>query len=228
MTSVSPIAEAQIVRRLDAGRVIATAAFDHRDQVAGAGAALIRGGVSCLEIPFSSPSATAAAIRAARGVAGLLVGVGNVLEPEQAAIAERAGAQFATAPGTNMAVVHACRELQLPFFPGIATPSELERLQAVGVSTMSVFPVAAIGGPPLLEALAETYPAASLIPRGGVRPEVLGRYGSAPTVLAVVCPWIVRSDHVRTQSFDRTQRLAVEARASVSGSRGRVYSYSSG
>src|SRR5262249_23531035 len=107
MTPVHAIAEAQVVRRLRAGRAIATAAFDGPDQVIGAAQALLRGGVGCLEIAFRGPTATASAIRAARAVDGMLVGIGNVLEPEQAMLAARAGAQFASAPGTNMAVVHA-------------------------------------------------------------------------------------------------------------------------
>jgi 2-dehydro-3-deoxyphosphogluconate aldolase/(4S)-4-hydroxy-2-oxoglutarate aldolase len=213
MTQVREIAEGQVVRRLGAARVVATAAFDVPAEAAETGEALARGGVGCLEIAFLSPTRTITAIRAAREVEGLLVGAGNVLDTDQAEVAARAGAHFATAPATNMAVVHACRELELPFFPGIATPSELERLLSVGVTTMSVFPVTALGGPPFLEALAEAFPAAGLIPRGGIKSELLGRYAVMPNVLAVVCPWIVRADHVRTKSFDRTERLAREAKA---------------
>jgi 2-dehydro-3-deoxyphosphogluconate aldolase/(4S)-4-hydroxy-2-oxoglutarate aldolase len=226
MTSVRGIAEAHVVRRLGTAGAIATATFDHREQVANTAGALVRGGISCLEIAFGGPSATASALRAARAVEGLLVGVGDIREPEQAVLASRAGAQFASAAGTNMSVVHACRELQLPFFPGVATPSELERLLSVGVTAMSVFPVSALGGPALLEALADAYPDTALIPRGGIRMEQLGRYASAPNVLAVACPWIVRADHLRTQSFDRTERLAAETRAALAVNRGRVYSYS--
>ena len=56
---------------------------------------------------------------------GMLVGAGTVLTVEQARAAAGAGAAFAVAPGTDDEVVAACAELGLPFFPGVATPSEL-------------------------------------------------------------------------------------------------------
>ncbi len=215
MTLVREISESQVARRLATGRIVATAAFDTAEQAGRTAEALARGGVRCLEIAMRPGASTLAAIRAARGVEDLLVGVGNVLDPDQVEAAARAGAQFATAPGTNMAVVHACRELELPFFPGVATPSEIERLTSLGVTAMCVFPVAALGGPPFLEVIAGAYPDVALIPQGGVRPETLRAYLAAPSVLVVPCDWIVRSDHVRTGSFERVERLAREARATA-------------
>jgi 2-dehydro-3-deoxyphosphogluconate aldolase/(4S)-4-hydroxy-2-oxoglutarate aldolase len=167
--------------------------------------------VHCLEVRHGAP----ATIRAARGVDGLLVGAGNVLDAERAELAARAGAQFATAPGTNMGVVHACRELELPFFPGVATPSEIERLTSVGVTAMGVFPIAALGGPPYLEAIASAYPDVMLVPQGGVRAEALRAYLAVPSVLAVTCDWIVRQDLVRAAGYERIERHAREARASA-------------
>src|SRR4051794_10823749 len=216
MTLVREISETQVVRRLAAGRIVASAVFDTAEQAEDAGAALARGGVRCLEVVCGRPgTAGASAIRAARAVDGLLVGAGNVIEPEQVASIARAGAQFATAPGTNMAVVHACRELGLPFFPGVATPSEIERLQTLGVRAMGVFPVVALGGTPFLEAVAGAYPTVAFLPSGGVRSETLRAYAALPSVLAVSCTWIVRQEHVRTRNFDRVERIAREAQATV-------------
>jgi 2-dehydro-3-deoxyphosphogluconate aldolase / (4S)-4-hydroxy-2-oxoglutarate aldolase len=115
-----------------------------------------------------------------------------------------------------MAVVHACRELELPFLPGVATASEIERLNSVGVTAMGVFPIATLGGPQYLEAIAGAYPDIVLVPRGGVRPEALRAYLAAPSVLAVACDWIVRTDHVRTGSYERVERQAREARVTAS------------
>lgn len=215
MTLVREVSEVQVLRHLAGERIVAATAFDAPDQVGRTAAALLDGGVRCLEIAVGAQATTVSAIRAARAVDGLLVGAGNVLKPEQAALAARAGAQFATAPGTNMAVVHTCRELELPFLPGVATPSELERLYTLGVTTMCVFPIAALGGPPFLEAIASVYPGVALVPRGGVRPEMLRTYLAVPAVLAVACSWIVRQDHVQARSFEHVERRAREARATA-------------
>src|SRR5262245_4021441 len=122
MTRVMEIAETQIVTRLGQTRIIALAALDEPEQAEATGAAIMRGGLRCLELAVPR----AALVRAARRVDGLLVGAGNVHTVEQAEEALRGGAHFASAPATNMEVVHACRELELPFFPGVATPSEIE------------------------------------------------------------------------------------------------------
>jgi 2-dehydro-3-deoxyphosphogluconate aldolase/(4S)-4-hydroxy-2-oxoglutarate aldolase len=211
MTLVRELAETQVVRRLHEARVVAIAALTGADDAESAGAALMRGGIGCLEID-GPPSA----IRAARRVEGLLVGAGGVLDPGQAEHAARAGAQFATAPGTNMAVVHACRELELPFLPGVATPSEIERLYSLGLTVLRVFPAAAVGGPGFLEAVAGAYPGVRFVPSGGIGPETLRNYLAVPAVLAVGAGWLVRPEHVRSRSFERIEWLAREAsRANV-------------
>jgi 2-dehydro-3-deoxyphosphogluconate aldolase/(4S)-4-hydroxy-2-oxoglutarate aldolase len=115
-----------------------------------------------------------------------------------------------------MAVVHACRELELPFLPGVATPSEIERLYSLGLTVLRVFPAAAVGGPGFLEAVAGAYPGVRFVPSGGIGPETLRNYLAVPAVLAVGAGWLVRPEHVRSRSFERIEWLAREAsRANV-------------
>ena len=63
----------------------------------------------------------------------------------------------------------ACAELGLPFFPGIATPSELGHALRLGCSTVKVFPASTLGGPAFLRAVSATFPQARFIPTGGDR-----------------------------------------------------------
>src|SRR5207247_8155804 len=99
-----------VVERLRACRVIPVATLDDPAAAGEVGAALLAGGISCLEITFRRPGA-AEAIRAARASGDILVGAGTVLSLEQADAAAAAGADFAVAPGTNEAVVRHCSEL---------------------------------------------------------------------------------------------------------------------
>jgi 2-dehydro-3-deoxyphosphogluconate aldolase/(4S)-4-hydroxy-2-oxoglutarate aldolase len=207
MTRVMDITETAILARLAQTRIIALAALDDPEQVETVGASLSRGGVPCLELTH----ARLGTIRAARRVEGLLVGVGNVQSPDAAEIASRAGAHFATASVTDMEVVHACRELELPFFPGAATPSEIGRLSALGVRTVRLFPVDLLGGPAFVEAVASVYPHMRFIPSGTIGPESLRGYLKVPSVLAVAGNGLVRADLVRTRHYDRIEWLAGEA-----------------
>jgi 2-dehydro-3-deoxyphosphogluconate aldolase/(4S)-4-hydroxy-2-oxoglutarate aldolase len=204
------MSEHDIVARLGRARVIPVASLDDGDQAEATARALQRGGVDCIEVTFRT-AAAADAIRRARTVDGMLVGAGTVLSPEQAAEAAAAGADFAVAPGTNAAVVEACRRLGLPFFPGVATPSEIETARALGRTTLKLFPAAQVGGTGFLRAVSATYPDVRFLPTGGIGPDDAADYLALPSVLAVGGSWLVRPELLRAGRFDEVERLARDA-----------------
>lgn len=201
----------EVVERLAGLRVLPVVSVDDGATAARAGRALARGGVACLEITFRTPAA-AAAIAAARAVDGLLVGAGTVLSPEQVDQAVDAGAHFAVAPGLDEAVVDRCRERGLPFFPGVATPTEIQRARTLGVRTLKVFPIAALGGPGFLRAVSATYPDVRFIPTGGVGPGTLREYLDVPSVLACGGSWLADGAALRDGRYEDIERRAREAR----------------
>jgi 2-dehydro-3-deoxyphosphogluconate aldolase / (4S)-4-hydroxy-2-oxoglutarate aldolase len=190
--------------------VVPVASLDDGDQAEATARALQRGGLDCIEITFRT-AAAAEALRRARAVDGMLVGAGTVLSPEQAAVAADAGADFAVAPGTNPAVVEACRALGLPFFPGVATPSEIETARALGRTTLKLFPAAQVGGAGFLRAVSATYPDVRFLPTGGIGADTAAEYLAVPSVLAVGGSWLVRPELLRAGGFDEVERLAREA-----------------
>jgi 2-dehydro-3-deoxyphosphogluconate aldolase / (4S)-4-hydroxy-2-oxoglutarate aldolase len=202
--------ELDVVQALAAARVVPVVSI--RDAASGArvAAALARGGLRCVEITFRTPAA-AEAIKRAREVDGVVVGAGTVLSPEDASAAAAAGAAFAVAPGTNEAVVAACAELGLPFFPGVATPTEIERARALGLRILKVFPASTCGGVAFLRAVSATYPDVRFLPTGGIRPESVAEYLALPSVLACGGSWLVDDDAVRDGRFDEVERRAREA-----------------
>jgi 2-dehydro-3-deoxyphosphogluconate aldolase / (4S)-4-hydroxy-2-oxoglutarate aldolase len=204
------MSEDDVVTRLGRARVVPVASLDDGDQAEATARALQRGGLDCIEITFRT-AAAAEALRRARAVDGMLVGVGTVLSPEQAAVAAGAGADFAVAPGTNPAVVEACRALGLPFFPGVATPSEIETARALGRTTLKLFPAAQVGGVGFLRAVSATYPDVRFLPTGGIGADTAADYLAVPSVLAVGGSWLVRPELLRAGRFDEVERLAREA-----------------
>jgi 2-dehydro-3-deoxyphosphogluconate aldolase/(4S)-4-hydroxy-2-oxoglutarate aldolase len=196
-------------------RVLPVVAVDDAAVIDDLCGALLKGGISCIEITFRTDAAVAAIERATR-VEGMLVGAGTVLTVEQAHAAAHAGARFAVAPGTDADVVGACADAGLPFFPGIATPSELGHAARLGCSTVKVFPVATLGGPAFLRAVSATFPHARFIPTGGIDAASLSAYLAVPSVLACGGSWICETALVREGRFGeitRRARAAVEAAA---------------
>ena len=199
-----------VIERLAELRVVPVLTAMDADQAEHACRALIAGGLSAVEITFRTDAA-AEAIRRAAGVDGLLVGAGTVLSSEQLEQAVDAGARFAVAPGTNDRVVEAAQHADVPFIPGVATPSEIERARALGCTVLKVFPASVVGGPAFLKAVAPVYPDVRFVPTGGVNPDNLVSYLEVPAVLACGGTWICERKLLEDRRFDEIERRAREA-----------------
>ena len=197
----------EVVERLAALRIVPVLTASDADEAERACHALLEGGLSVVEITFRTDAAVEA-IRRASGIGGLLVGAGTVLSPEQLARALGAGARFAVAPGTNDAVVDAARTADVPFIPGVATPSEIERVRALGCTVLKVFPASVVGGPAFLQAVAPVYPDVRFVPTGGVNPDNLASYLEVPAVLACGGTWICERKLLDDRRFDEIERRA--------------------
>jgi 2-dehydro-3-deoxyphosphogluconate aldolase/(4S)-4-hydroxy-2-oxoglutarate aldolase len=204
------VTEADVVEALRRARVVAVTTVDDAPQADATARALLAGGLTCVEIALRSPSALEAIERVSR-LDGVLVGAGTVLSTGHAEAAKAAGARFAVAPGTSEAVVTACSELGLPFFPGVATPTEIERARTLGLRTLKVFPAAQLGGPAFVRAVSATYPDVRWLPTGGIGPENVRDYLEVESVLAVGGSWPVRPELLRGGRFADVERLAREA-----------------
>jgi 2-dehydro-3-deoxyphosphogluconate aldolase / (4S)-4-hydroxy-2-oxoglutarate aldolase len=146
----------------------------------------------------------------------MLVGAGTVLSAAQARAAAAAGAHFAVAPGLNPDVVREARKLDLPFFPGVATPSEIELAGVLGLRTVKVFPASVLGGVEFLRAVSATYPGMRFIPTGGIGPGNLREYLGVESVLAVDGSWLVKTELLAAHRFDEISELARAARGMAS------------
>ena len=213
MNVAATVNEQPVLEALADARVLPVVVLEDPRVVPDLCAALLDGGISCIEITFRTDAASAALAAASR-VAGMLVGAGTVLTVGHAHAAVEAGAAFAVAPGTDDDLVHACAELGLPFFPGVATPSEVGHALRLGCTTMKVFPASMLGGPGFIRAISATFPRARFIPTGGVDVESLASYLALPAVVACGGSWICEPRLLREARFDevsRRARAAVEA-----------------
>ncbi len=199
-----------MVARLRSAAVVPVATVENPALAPDLARALVAGGLPCVEITFRHPAAEEALRRAAE-VPGILLGAGTILSPEQAEVAAAAGAHFAVAPGTDRDTVDACRELGLPFFPGAATPTEIQAARRLGCSVVKLFPISALGGPAFVRAVSATYPEMGYLPTGGIGPDDVASYLALPTVVACGGSWIVQPDLLRAGRFDEIERLAREA-----------------
>jgi 2-dehydro-3-deoxyphosphogluconate aldolase/(4S)-4-hydroxy-2-oxoglutarate aldolase len=205
MTESAPDAEREVVEWLARVKVLPVlTVFDVRT-VEATCRALVDGGVSCVEITFRTACADEAIVRASR-IPGLMVGAGTVVDAEQAGAAARAGARFAVAPGLSEPVVAAAHAIGLPFFPGVATPSEIDRARSLGCRVVKVFPASSLGGPAFVRSVAAPYSDMRFIPTGGINDSAVGQYLELPSVLACGASWLCAQDLVAAGQFGEIRR----------------------
>ncbi|MGO1627225.1 bifunctional 4-hydroxy-2-oxoglutarate aldolase/2-dehydro-3-deoxy-phosphogluconate aldolase [Microbacterium sp.] len=104
-------------------------------------------GIDLVEVPIQTPDAVASleAVVAAGRERGKRVGSGTVVTIEQVEASASAGAAFTVAPGTDGSVLGASHRREMPHLPGVATATEVQRAQALGVDWVKAFPAATLG-----------------------------------------------------------------------------------
>jgi 2-dehydro-3-deoxyphosphogluconate aldolase/(4S)-4-hydroxy-2-oxoglutarate aldolase len=130
------------------------------------GHALARGGVTGIEVTFSTPGAAKAILRLREALPDALVGAGTVLDANQLAAACAAGALFLVSPHFDEQLVGAANERGVPFLPGAFTATEVVRAWNAGAACVKLFPGSAVG-PGYVKALRGPLPHIPLMPTGG-------------------------------------------------------------
>jgi 2-dehydro-3-deoxyphosphogluconate aldolase/(4S)-4-hydroxy-2-oxoglutarate aldolase len=202
---------AALVERLQQVGVVPVVELPSAADAVPLAAALIAGGLSCIEITLRTEGAVEGIAAIRRAHPDILLGAGTVLSVEQLEIAIEAGADFAVAPGTNPVVVEASLARGLPILPGVATASEIETARALGLRTLKLFPAEPLGGPAFIRALCGPYRDVRFVPTGSITAEKLPGYLAIPQVLACGGSWMVRPAMISAGDFDGIRTLAAEA-----------------
>lgn len=213
-----------ILNRVASLGVVPVIAIENADAAIPLADALLEGGLPVVEITFRTAAAAEVIRRIAQERPQLLVGAGTVLTSENLKAAKASGAAFAVAPGLNPEIVKEAQQLDLPFVPGICTPSDIEQGLALGCRLLKFFPAGAFGGVATLEAFSAPYrhTGVKFMPTGGVNTGNLEAYLKLDTVATVGGTWIAKKEDLAAGSWGTirdTCKAALEIVARVRGPR---------
>ena len=169
--------------------------------------ALVAGGLTAIEVTLRTSSALSAIEAIAREFPQLSVGAGTVLSEYNAREALAAGANFLVSPGIVPELLEG--ETPLPYLPGVATPSEMMRVLATGLTEAKLFPAAAIGGVQLLKAVASPLSELKFCPTGGINQTNLSDYLALSNVFAVGGSWMVEEKLIREKDWQAITNLCL-------------------
>ncbi len=146
--------------------------------------ALRRGGINAAEITFRTECAKDALSTAVKAFPDMLVGAGTVINETQCREAVAAGAKFIVSPGYSPEVAAVCKREDVPYVPGVVTPTEIIAAKTDGFGILKFFPAEAYGGIKTLKALSAAFPDVKFVPTGGVEEDNLKNYLSQKFVIA--------------------------------------------
>lgn len=132
--------------------------------------ASIEGGVTAIELAFTSPNADVTIKRLSEEYKdddSVVVGAGTVLDVATARLAIIAGAKFIVSPSYKREVAELCNLYAVPYMPGCFTPTEVQTALETGADVIKIFP-GAIAGVKMIPELRGPFPQANIMPSGGV------------------------------------------------------------
>ena len=193
--------------------VIPVIVLDEVAQAVPLARALLAGGIRMLEVTLRTPVALACIEAIARELPEAVVGAGTVRSAADAQAASIAGARFAVSPGYTHAVGQACRDLNLPLLPGVATGSEIMAAQQDGLNDLKFFPAMQAGGLAMLKAWQGPFGDVRFCPTGGVNAANATEFLALSNVACVGGSWLTPADAVTAGDWARITALASAAAA---------------
>ncbi len=204
-----------MLARFSGKRIVPVIVLDHEEQAEPLAEALLRAGLDIMEITFRTAAAEASIRRIAQRFPEILVGAGTVLGADQLKRAVDAGASYALAPGLNEAVVKAAEACGILMFPGVMTPSEVERALSLNCRILKFFPAETAGGVNMIKALEGPYghTGVKFLPTGGIGLANMRAYLERPSVAAIGGSWIVEKKMIAAREWGTIEQLTRDALA---------------
>jgi len=174
----------------------------------GAVDALVAGGVTAIEITYSTPE-PAQVIReiVRRHGSGVYVGAGTITKPHQAAEVAEAGAEFLVSPGSVPDIAAEMVATGKVTMLGALTPTEVMVAERLGAHVVKVFP-ASLGGPAYLRALRGPFPGVSFMPTGGVNTDTIAEWFAAGAVAVGAGSDLLSSAAMKAEDWDSVTESA--------------------
>jgi 2-dehydro-3-deoxyphosphogluconate aldolase/(4S)-4-hydroxy-2-oxoglutarate aldolase len=212
----------KITKKIEDAALVAVIVVDDAEDAVPLAKALLRGGLSVVELTLRTTAAFDALSNIKTGAPELTVGIGTILMPRQVAEAKNLGAAFGVAPGYNPSVVEFAKKNGFPYAPGVSTASEIEAAYAHGCGTLKFFPAESLGGLSYLKNVNAPYAHLGIryIPLGGVSAGNLAAYLENEAVLAVGGSWLAPRGLIKEKNWDRISKNCEDAMRIVREVRG--------
>jgi 2-dehydro-3-deoxyphosphogluconate aldolase/(4S)-4-hydroxy-2-oxoglutarate aldolase len=195
--------------------IVAVLEIENEQNAPAVAKALLEGGITVIELALRTQAAIPSISLIAKEVPQMYIGIGTIIEAGQAAMVKKYdNVRFGVSPGLNPEIVKEAVAADLPFAPGIATPSELEQAISLDCRVVKLFPAEGMGGLSYLKNINAPYNHLGIkyIPLGGVSVNNLADYAKFSPVLAVGGSWIANKELINDHAWSEITKRAKEAK----------------
>ena len=173
--------------------------------------ALHDGDVPIAEICFRTDCAAECIKLAVEKFPNDLIGAGTVINATQCEQAIDCGAKFIVSPGLSSEVARVCKERNVPYLPGIVTPTEIMQAIDFGLNVVKFFPAGVFGGLKAINAMGAAFPSVKFMPTGGVDNSNLKEFVENKKIIACGGSWLVKG------TPENITKICLEARKIIKG-----------
>lgn len=173
--------------------------------------ALHDGDVPVAEICFRTDCAAECIKLAVEKFPNDLIGAGTVINASQCEQAIDCGAKFIVSPGLSHEVARVCKERNVPYLPGVVTPTEIMQAIDLGINVVKFFPAGVFGGLKAINAMGAAFPSVKFMPTGGVDNSNLKEFVENKRILACGGSWLVKG------TPENITKVCLEARKIIKG-----------
>ena len=163
--------------------------------------------VNLLEITLRTEEAYMCLKEVSREFPGLNLGAGSVLSIDSLSRAVDSGAAFGVAPVLDRPVLDYALKHEIPFIPGVATPTEFNDVLKANVNLIKLFPVSS-GGTDYIKAITAPFKMFDfhLIPTGGIKENNIMDYIKLERVIACGASYIVDNKLIEDGEFSEIEK----------------------
>jgi 2-dehydro-3-deoxyphosphogluconate aldolase/(4S)-4-hydroxy-2-oxoglutarate aldolase len=173
------------------------------------GKALVAGGLTIVEVAYTTPGASSAISALRSECPDAVVGAGTVLDAAAAFAAITAGAQFLVSPVVAEEVLRTGHRYGLAVLPGASSPTEINLAMEQGADMVKLFPSGALGLE-FMRSVATAMPQVPFVPTGGVTTETARHWLEAGALAVGVGGNLTRGDPASVQ--ERAEQFVARLR----------------
>jgi 2-dehydro-3-deoxyphosphogluconate aldolase/(4S)-4-hydroxy-2-oxoglutarate aldolase len=156
--------------------------------------ALVKGGLPVAEVTFRTECAPEALKLIIKNYPEALIGAGTVINAKQCEEAINSGAKFIVSPGLSAHVAEVCKKHNIPYIPGVATPTEIMQALDLDINVVKFFPASNLGGVKTLKAICSAFPQIEVMVTGGINEENVNEYLAFNKIIAVGGSWMMKGN----------------------------------